>query len=98
MLSHATLFIDHHEAHIYAVDNAHSATANVRMHHHMHRHAEHSSSGKHNVADEQHFFADVARALHDLEAFLVVGPSTAKTEFVHYLEQHNRALRAKIAG
>jgi hypothetical protein len=32
------------------------------------------------------------------EEILVLGPSTAKSEFLHYLQEHVRGLTGKIAG
>jgi hypothetical protein len=40
----------------------------------------------------------VARALEGAEPILVVGPSTAKLQFLRYVQKHEHALEPKIVG
>jgi len=41
---------------------------------------------------------EVARAVDGSEEVLVVGPSSAKHEWVEYVHKHDRALEPKIVG
>ena len=94
---HAVIWIDHHEARVFhfnagqadeaIVNAAHSAT-------HLHSKAG-SASGTH-VTDEPEFYSDVAKSVAESQKILVVGPSSAKTEFVKYLEKHAPETRARI--
>jgi len=64
--------------------------------HHLH-HKAGSASGTHDKGDPS-FFHDVAAALGEAKEFLVVGPSTAKTEFVTWLHGHSPALAGRLFG
>jgi stalled ribosome rescue protein Dom34 len=44
------------------------------------------------------FFREVARALDGIDAVLIVGPSSAKLEFLKYVQDHDRKLQTKVAG
>lgn len=64
----------------------------------MHRHPKGAAESREHPDDLRRFFDEVARALADAEEILVVGPSTAKLEFVRQLHKHDRALDQKIVG
>ncbi|HEV7546037.1 MAG TPA: translational machinery protein [Reyranella sp.] len=64
--------------------------------HHLH-HKSGSPSGTHDTG-EPSFYRDVAAALGEAKEFLVVGPSTAKTEFVTWLHGHSPALTGRLFG
>ncbi len=52
-----------------------------------------------NHPDDAHrYFREVARALEGAERVLVVGPSTAKLQFIRYAYKHDRTLEPRIAG
>jgi stalled ribosome rescue protein Dom34 len=95
----AAVWLDHHEARIFHVDLAGFDEQQLRAPmHHFHRHPKGSSEPHTHPDDEHRFFADVAKALAKAEEILVLGPSTAKTEFLHYVQQHVPGLTGKIAG
>jgi len=48
--------------------------------------------------DARHFFDDVARALDGVDSVLIVGPASAKHEFVKFVHEHHRPLASKIVG
>lgn len=50
------------------------------------------------AADQNRFFHAVARALDVSDEILVVGPSTAKLEFVAYMNKNDHALDPRILG
>ena len=97
---HVAVWIDHHEARIFHVDAAgldektlHAPTG------HVHKHAKRGGAAEHNQPDDAHrFFKAVAHELEDAEHILVVGPSTAKLQFVRYAAQHDRTLDPKIVA
>lgn len=98
MTKHVAIWIDHQEARIFHMDpdNVHeSAVAAPR--HHLHRRRL-TEGHKANPADAEHFFHDVAKAISDAGAILIVGPSTAKLELVRHLHRHDRALEPKVVG
>jgi stalled ribosome rescue protein Dom34 len=67
---------------------------------HATRHIHHKthSIGSGHAAEDQDFFQRVEDAIVDAGAVLVTGPANAKTELVKHIEQHARALSAKIVG
>ena len=67
-------------------------------HEHIHRHPKGAAEKRKHPDDLAHFFGDLAAALKDAEQILIVGPSTAKLEFVNYVKANDRALAAKIVG
>jgi len=85
----AAVWIDHHTARVFHVylESFDETTLKAPIHH-VHRHPE----------DEQHFFADVAKALEPSEEILLLGPSTAKNQFVKYLNEHAPALAGRVAA
>ncbi len=96
---HAVLWIDHHEAHVFHfnADEADEKTLHpVHPPRHLHGKAG-SASGTH-IADEPEFYRDVAAAVADAHAILVVGPSSAKTEFVKYLHKHAPQAFDRVSG
>ena len=48
--------------------------------------------------DAKQYFHELARSLGDTDSVLVVGPSTAKLEFIRYLHKHDAALEKRIVG
>jgi hypothetical protein len=97
--SHAVVWIDHHEARViyFNADDADEKTVHpAHPSHHLH-HKAGSASGTHDKG-EPSFYRDVAEALGEANEFLVVGPSTAKTEFVTWLHGHSPALAGRLFG
>jgi stalled ribosome rescue protein Dom34 len=95
----AAVWLDHHQARIFHVDLDGFDERTLRAPvHHLHRHPKGSSEPHAHPSDERHFFAAVAKALAASDEILVLGPSTAKSEFLHYVEEHARDLSGKIVG
>ena len=95
----AAVWLDHHEARIFHVDLDGFDEQTLRAPaHHVHRHPRGASEPHAHPDDEHRFFADVAKQLASADEILVLGPSTAKSQFLGYLEEHARALRAKVVG
>ena len=93
---HAIVFIDHQEARVFRIQPA--ATDVFHPHHHIPRHPRGGEEARTNPADAKHFFQDVAAALADAAEILVVGPGSAKLELVKYIDEHERAIKARIVG
>jgi stalled ribosome rescue protein Dom34 len=92
---HTAVWLDHHEAKIYHVEPKDFELSKVSApHHHVKRKAE--QQGTHSV---QHvFFGDIALLLKDSEELLIVGPASAKLDFIRYLHKHEHELEAKVLG
>ncbi len=97
--SHAVVWIDHQEACLIHFDADDHATARIRAtegKEHLHHHE--GSLGDGRAKTHPHYFKSVAAALESAKEVLVVGPGTAKNEFIHYLDALAPALRAKVRG
>lgn len=95
---HAVLWIDKQEAKIFRSEGeTFSAPTIERPHHHVHRHPQHTAE-RSNTTEEQHYYHEVARALEGAQGILVVGPATAKLEFIKHVHKHDHALTPKIVG
>jgi stalled ribosome rescue protein Dom34 len=97
--SGSAVWIDHHEARIFGV-SAESADESIvkAPAHHIHRHPKGAAEEHHHPDDMRHFFADIAAALRNAERILIVGPSTAKLQFLRYLNEHVPTLESRVVG
>jgi len=95
---HAALWIDHHEAKVFHVGRE-SVDASVIQapHSHVRRHPTATAERSH-PADAKHYYHEVAQALQGAEEILVVGPSTAKLEFIKHVHKNDHALEPRIIG
>ncbi len=97
--AHAALWLDHHEAKLFHVDR--ESFDETKMHaraHHVHRHGRGAGEGHEHPDDIVRFFEQVAKAAADVEQLLVIGPSTAKLQFLRHLRDRHPALEAKVVG
>ena len=96
---HAAVWLDHHEARIVHFNRDADDEERVRPAdppRHLHVKAG-SRSGTH-ITDEPAFYRDVAADLAAAHEILILGPSTAKAEFVKYLHKHAPATAARVTG
>jgi stalled ribosome rescue protein Dom34 len=99
MPTHAAVWIDHNEARIFHVQHAAVDESTVLAHRsHVHRHPKGRGEAREHPDDDRRFFGEVAKALDDADAILLVGPSAAKLEFFRYLHQHERRIESKVIG
>jgi stalled ribosome rescue protein Dom34 len=99
MNKHATVWIDHKEARIFHLHPDKVLESEVHApQHDTHKHPKGPEGAKERPNDAHRFFHDVARSLDATDAILVVGPSTAKLEFLRYLHKHDPALEVKVVG
>ena len=95
----SAVWIDHHEARVFHVATATFDESIVKAPtHHIHRHPKGPTDEHHHPDDLHHFFADVAKSLEGAEKVLLVGPSTAKLQFLRYLREHAHAVELRVVG
>lgn len=96
---HAVVWLDHKEARIFFFDR-HSVEevdiATRTANHHLH-HKKGSIAGKRQPED-QHFYHEIVEALKPAKEWLVMGPGTAKLEFVKHVHNHDKALSDHVIG
>ena len=100
MSIHAAVWLDHHEAKIFHIDPETLEKVDLKVAHHLHhpnKTGGHAETHRTEAVDHP-FFNEIAKQLADATAVLVVGPSTAKTEFVSFVKDHHKGLAAKIIG
>jgi stalled ribosome rescue protein Dom34 len=94
---HAAVWLDHHEARIFHVSLDADDEATVRApKQHVHRHPKGPTEAHAHPDDLRHFFRDVAKALDGAAEVIVGGPSTAKAQFMAYVEEHDPALARRV--
>ncbi len=91
--THAAVWIDHHEAHVFCIDPSSFSASTVEAPHHVPRHPKSEARAHNHPDDEPRFFREVVRALGSATEILVVGPSTAKIHFVDFVREHAPAVR-----
>jgi len=96
---HIAVWIDHHEARIFHVapDGLDESTVPA-PHKHVHRHPRGGEGYKAHPDDVQRFFREVAHDLEGATEVLILGPSTAKLQFIRYAQSHDAALYSHIVG
>ena len=94
---HAVVWIDHKQARIlhFNVDEADRAV--VRDHVARDLHAREPRTG-HRIEENKPFFEDVAAAIADAGAVLIVGPAQEKDFFAKFLAVKHPAIRANVEG
>jgi stalled ribosome rescue protein Dom34 len=97
-LNNAVVWIDHTKAQIIHFDKDASESESLKTHStHPHPHQRHGDTHA-SEDDNSRFFDDIAGALNDASAVLVVGPAQEKNVFVTYLKVKAPAVAAKITG
>lgn len=96
MFDYVVVWIDHHEARLFQVgpDGMHSERVES---HSQHQHGRRHRQSDHAEADVA-FFGEVAGALANATDILVVGPGTAKLQFMRWMAKHTPAVEAKVVS
>lgn len=95
MSHHVAVWIDHREAKIFQIEpETFEMSKVVAPQQHVTRKA--LEQGAH--ANLGGYYHEVATALKGAGALLIVGPSSAKLDFIRHLQGHDRALEAAICG
>ena len=99
MSKQIAVWIDHEQARVFAVAVEEVGANVVVAPHHAHHTRPTGTQGvKAHPEDDKRFFHDVASSLGSAEQVLIVGPSTAKLDFLRYIDKHDHAIGAKIVG
>lgn len=97
---HAIVWLDHREAKIYEVgaDDVQKIVihSTAEPSHHIHHKAGAIGSG--HAAEDEKYFAAVAKALQPVGEILIVGPGSEKNAFANFLTKHDKAIAAKVVG
>ena len=95
----AALWLDHPEARIFHVDlEGFDESTLGAAHHHIHRHPKGPTEPHGHPDDEQRFFRDITAALADTAEILLLGPSTAKTQLLHYWQHQAPKVADKVVA
>ena len=98
-MTHAVVWIDHQEARIFHVHPEMADESRVLSpQHHIHRHPKGRGEPREHPDDARRFFDDVARELDGIDSVLVVGPASAKHEFMTFVHEKHPRLVSKIVG
>ena len=97
MSKHAAVWIDHQEACIFFIyaDRIEEVAITAPS---PDQHPKKSENAKDHLTEEERFFQLVARAIDSTEGILIVGPSTAKLEFLRYVHRNEHAIERRIVG
>jgi stalled ribosome rescue protein Dom34 len=96
MFEYVVVWIDHHEARLFQVglDGMHSERVESHskpQHGRRHRQSDHAEA-------DAAFFGDVAGALANASDILVVGPGTAKLQFMRWMSKHAPDVEGKVVS
>ena len=98
-MTHAVVWIDHQEARIFHVHPEMAEESRVLSpQHHVHRHPKGRGEPREHPDDARRFFDDVAKRLEDSDSVLVVGPASAKREFLTFAQEKHPHLVSTIVG
>ena len=95
MSKHTVVWLDHNQAHILQLHEDKVEESNIKSHHHD---GHTSKASRQRQEDAKHFFHNISEALRTAEEILLVGPSTAKLDFLRYAHTHASAIENKIVG
>ena len=99
-MGQVAIWLDHREARVFHIhpENSDEATFLAPSEKTHHKHPRGQENEKAHPDDAKRFFHDIARSLDGNDSILVVGPSTAKLDFLRYLHTHEQAVERMIAG
>lgn len=93
------VWIDHHEARVFGVNDDMFDEAKVLAPtRHLARHPKPATHEHEHPEDMHRFLRDVAASLDTAGSVLIVGPSTAKLELLRHLDKEAHATEAKVIG
>ena len=94
------IWIDHREARVFRLREATTDVVTFRAPEEE-THRKHQNGQRNAMAhpdDEKRFFKSIADSFSGTESIVVLGPSTAKHEFVSYLHRRSPALEKQVVG
>jgi len=92
------VWLDHHEAHVFYLEESNFDESTFRSPRHHLRRSPDRDAEKNNPEDLKHFFHDLSGALDSAGEVLILGPSTAKLQFLKYVHAHDAKLADRIVG
>ena len=95
MFRHVVVWIDQVEAKIYHIEPDGFEVGKVKAPQ-QHLTRKNEEQGHH--SGHEQFFQEVAALLKNAEEILVVGPSSAKLDFLRYVHKHDSLLASRILG
>jgi stalled ribosome rescue protein Dom34 len=100
MSKHVAVWLDHEEARVFHFHPENIDEATLRAPPHIaHTKPTKAQKGlKEHPEETRRFYHDLVVTLQGTEELLIVGPGTAKLEFLRYVHEHDRALEAKVVG
>ncbi len=94
---HAVIWIDHKLARIFHFNVEEADRTVIRDHVVRDLHSQVRGSG-HRVHENKPFFEDVAKAIADAGAILIVGPADEKDAFASFLAERHPGIRTHVEG
>jgi hypothetical protein len=94
---HAVVWIDHTQARIFHFDVEEADKTSVKDHVVRDLHSREKHTGQ-RIEENKPFFEDVAKAIADASAILIVGPAQEKDFFAKFLSQKHPTIRAHVEG
>lgn len=91
------VWMDHREARVFQHGTSEPTTVRASAPH-DHRHPKGPTAEHHHPDDLRRFFEHVAAALEGSGATLLVGPGTAKLQFLRYLTKFAPAVEGRVVG
>ena len=94
---HAIVWIDHKQARVFHfnVEEADKTVVKDHVVRDLHSHEKHTGQ---RTEDNKPFFEDVAKAIADASAILIVGPAQEKDFFAKFLAEKHPSIRAHVEG
>jgi len=94
------VWIDHKEARVFHVGEGlvDKSTVLAPLHHIHHKHPKGPEGARRHPDDAKRFFRAVVDTMQERDDVLIVGPSTAKLDFVRFVHEHDAPLESRIVG
>src|SRR6476660_7733636 len=97
--SHAVVWMDFKEAHVFRFSRDDVEKARIRAHNPWRKvHHKAGAIGTGHAHNDKAFFDEIVAALKGVTEWLLAGPGTAKHDFLRHLSEHERALKERLAG
>jgi stalled ribosome rescue protein Dom34 len=94
---HAIVWIDHKQARVFHFNVEEADKTVVKDHVVRDLHSREKHTGQ-RTEDNKPFFEDVAKAIADASAILIVGPAQEKDFFAKFLAEQHPSIRAHVEG
>ena len=96
---HATVWLDHKEAHVMHISPNDVEKSVLRpAGEHVHVHSRRGTLGDGRQAEDQDYYHAIVEALKGAQEVLVVGPANAKLQLIKHIHAHDHDMVDKIIG